>query len=94
MTKRQYKKLVDNVTHIEVDNLIYDVAKIIGPGIDKGSPILFAECVEDNTGVFHLEFSKEALMSGEIDKDGEVYIKEMGDSTDCQFRPLTMRNIF
>ena len=88
MTKTQYKRLVKTVTHMEIDDLLYVVSKPL-----SGDIVLVAECLEDDIGI-EIQFSEEALMSGEVDKDGEVYIAEMGDSTDCQFYPLTMCNIF
>jgi hypothetical protein len=89
MTKRQYKKLVDNVTHMEIDNNLFGVSKrITGDG-----PVLIAQLLEEGE-VTEVEFTEAELLSGKIDRDGEVYIAEMEDSSDCAFYPLTLAKIF
>lgn len=89
MTKKQYNKLIADVVTMDIDGNIYDVTKtILG-----NDPVLIANYNDDGE-LTEITFTQKELMSGIVSLDGDVYIAEMENGTDCLFWPFTSRNVF
>jgi len=91
MTKAQFKKLIKHVSHMEINNEVYEVSKNIEcePILTASHKVIWAM----------IGFTTKALMSGEIDSEGSVYIKERAEgvnleNNDIEFIPLTTMRIF